>query len=106
MKDTNDFGTRLEKLCKEKGITPSELARRISLSRKSIFEWVGKSGRIPRDPLHLKKLCEFFEVSPAWLIWGEEEKVSTIESLISKTDLHVGMYEISIKKIDPRSKKE
>lgn len=104
MKNTNDFGTRLETLCKEYGITPSELARRISLSRKSVFEWVGKSGRMPRDPQHLKKLCDFFKVSPAWLLWGEEEKVSTIESLISKTELHSGLYEISIKKVDPRSK--
>lgn len=105
MKKTNSFGIRLERLCDDRGITPNELARRISIPRATVHEWIGSTGRMPRDPMHLKKLCEFFNIASSYLLWGEEEKVTTIDSLISKTDIHTGMYEITIKKVDPKSKK-
>lgn len=103
MKKTDSFGTRLETLCEREGISANELSRRITVSRKTVHEWVGSSGRMPRDPMHIKKLCEFFKVSSSWLLWGEDEKISTIESLISKTEIHTGMYEVTIKKVGSKS---
>lgn len=92
-------------LCEQMNIKPNELARRISIPRTSVHEWVGSAGRIPRDPQHLKKLCDFFNVSASFLLWGEEEKTTTLESLISKTEIHTGMYEIILKKVDPKNRK-
>lgn len=105
MKKKNDFGRRIEMLCEQKEISPNELARRISIPRTSVHEWVGASGRIPRDPQHLKKLCDFFGVSASFLLWGEDEKIMTIDSLISKTEIHTGLYEITLKKVDPKNNK-
>lgn len=96
----SDFGHRLEKLCKDRGITVSELSRKINVSRKTCYEWVGKSGRLPRDSNHLKKICDFFDVSCAWLLWGEDKHDLNLETLLSKTEIHCGSYEIIIKKIN------
>lgn len=105
MKKKTDFGLRLEKLCEQKEITPNELARRIGLPRSSVHDWTGASARLPRDPLHLKKLCEFFKVSPSFLLWGEEETAPTIEALISKTEIHTGLYEVILKKVNTKNEK-
>ncbi|MBX2995386.1 MAG: helix-turn-helix transcriptional regulator [Bdellovibrionaceae bacterium] len=105
MKKKTDFGQRIEMLCEQKEITPNELARRISIPRTSVHEWVGASGRVPRNLEHLKKLCDFFDVSASFLLWGEDEKTPTLESFISKTEIHTGLYEITLKKVDPKSKK-
>ena len=105
MKKTNAFGVRLEQLCKQKEISTNDLARRIAIPRATVHEWIGSSGRMPRDPEHLKKLCDFFNVSSAYLLWGEEEKTTSLDELISKTDIHTGMYQITIQKIDQKTKK-
>lgn len=97
----NEFGERLEKLCKERGIAVNELARRISISSKTVHEWVGTSGRLPRNPQHLKALSQFFSVSVDFLLFGEENQI-TLDGLISKTDLHTGLYEISIRRVSPK----
>lgn len=100
-KKKNDFGKRLEVLCKEKGISVIELSRRISVSSKTLYEWLGASGRLPRDPEHLRALSEFFSVSIEFLLFGEESRI-TIDSLISKTEIHTGLYEITIKRATPK----
>lgn len=100
-KKKNDFGKRLEALCKARGISANELSRKISVSSKTIYEWIGASGRIPRDPEHLRALSQLFSVSIEFLLFGEERSI-TIDSLISKTEIHTGLYEITIKKAIPK----
>ena len=97
----NEFGERLERLCKERGIAVNELARRISISSKTVHEWVGTSGRLPRNPQHLKALSQFFGVSLDFLLFGEENHIN-LENLISKTELHTGLYEISIRRVSQK----
>lgn len=101
MAKKNEFGERLEKLCKERGIAVNELARRISISSKTVHEWVGTSGRLPRNPQHLKALAQFFGVSLDFLLLGEENHIN-LENLISKTELHTGLYEISIRRVSQK----
>lgn len=103
-KKKNDFGKRLEELCKQKSISVSELSRRIGVSSKTIYEWMGADGRLPRDPDHLKALSEFFGVSLEHLLFGEETRI-TIDSLISKTEVHTGLYEITIRRATPKDEK-
>ncbi len=98
----NEFGQRLEKLCKERGIAVNELARRISISSKTVHEWVGLSGRLPRNPEHIKALAQFFGVTVNFLLFGEESHIN-LESLISKTEIHTGLYEISIRRVSPKN---
>ena len=101
MANKNEFGERLERLCKERGIAVNELARRISVSSKTVHEWVGTSGRLPRNPEHIKALSKFFNVSLDFLLFGEENQIN-LESLISKTELHTGLYEISIRRVSKK----
>ena len=96
----NNFGKRLEELCKKKGVSVNQLSRGISVSSSTCYEWMGASGRIPRDPEHLRALSKFFSVSLEFLLFGEDSEVVTIDSLLSKTELHTGLYEITIKRAD------
>ncbi len=102
MKKTSDFGTRLETLCRDRGIPINELARRISVSSTTVHEWIGKSGRLPRNPDHLKKLSDFFNVSLEFLLFGEEQN-SSLEAFLQKSEIHTGLYEITIKKVSQKN---
>jgi len=101
-KKNNDFGKRLEELCKENGVSVNELSRSISVSSKTVYEWIGSTGRLPRDPEHLKALAKFFSVSLEFLLFGEVSQMTSIDSLFSKTEIHTGLYEITIKKAEPK----
>lgn len=101
MAKKNEFGQRLERLCKERGIAVNELARRISISSKTVHEWVGSSGRLPRNPDHIKALAQFFNVGVEFLLFGEENHIN-LESLISKSEIHTGLYEISIRRVSKK----
>lgn len=94
-----DFGETLQLLCQRKGLTQKQLAKSIGVSAKTIQEWFGKSGRVPRDPKHLKSLSDFFNVSIHFLLFGEEDPNHLITEILDKTEIHTGLYEISIKKV-------
>lgn len=55
-----DFYNRLKKLCRERGTTPSAVAKEIGLGNSSAVYW--KRGSIPRATT-LKKLSDYFGVS-------------------------------------------
>ncbi len=103
-KEIADFGERLEGLCKDRGISINELSRRIGVSSKTVHTWVGKNGASPRRPDDLKKLCEFFDVSLEFLVFGEERS-ENIEALFSKSEIHTGLYEITIKRVAKKDSK-
>ena len=102
MKKTSDFGARLETLCRDRGIPINELARRISVSSTTVHEWIGKSGRLPRNPDHLKKLSDFFRVSLEFLLFGEEQNPS-IEAFLQKSEIHTGLHAITINKVSQKN---
>lgn len=102
----SDFGTILERLLKERRITQKELSKAVSVSAKTVSEWVGKGGRIPRSPKQLKLLANFFGVSVHYLLFGEDDPQTVIENIFEKTDIHTGLYQITIKKVVPRSMKK
>jgi transcriptional regulator with XRE-family HTH domain len=93
------FGEILQSLCKRNELTQKELAKAISVSPKTIQEWIGKSGRIPRDPKHLKKLANYFDISLHYLLFGEDDPQHLIEDILDKSEIHTGLYEITIKKV-------
>lgn len=99
-KKNNDFGKRLEELCKERRISVNELSRNISVSSKTVYEWMGTAGRLPRDPEHLRSLAAYFSVSIEFLLFGEPPEVISLDNLLFKTEIHKGFYEITIKKAD------
>jgi len=92
-----EFGGRLKQLMKKKNLTGKKLSRDLDISYNSIQEWL--SSRMPRDPQVLKKLSNYFGVSVYFLLYGEEDPASLISNILDKTEIHTGLYEISIKRV-------
>jgi transcriptional regulator with XRE-family HTH domain len=95
------FGETLQMLMKHQNLSARELARRLEVPQKTLSEWV-ISNRTPRDPLVLKKMSNLFNCSVHFLLFGEEDRKNTIEDLLEKTEIHAGLYEISIKRVRAR----
>jgi transcriptional regulator with XRE-family HTH domain len=93
------FGRNLESLMQEKNLSTRTLAKNINLPYKTVQEWLGANFRMPRDPQVLKKLAEYFDCSVYFLLFGEEDPKSLIGEILEKTEIHTGIYEISIKKV-------
>jgi transcriptional regulator with XRE-family HTH domain len=84
---------------KDRGLSGRELAKQTGLPYKSLAEWIGQGSRFPRDPAALKKLADFFGVSIHHLLYGEEDPQSILAQLIERTEIHTGMYEITVKRV-------
>lgn len=100
------FGLVLESLMRERNLSVRALATELGLPPKTIQEWIGANGRVPRHPESLKKLAEYFNVSIHFLLFGEQDPHNFISEVLEKTELHSGLYEITIKKVKTRSTKE
>lgn len=97
-KQTETFADRLRTARKSKALGQTELAEKIDVSKGSIGNWeIGPSQ--PR-PETLGKLAAILEVSPAWLLYGEENKRfelgdKPIESRRPPESSHLGYMELS-----------
>jgi transcriptional regulator with XRE-family HTH domain len=99
------FGEILEILMADKRISISTLAKDLKVPSRTVQEWIGKAGRVPRNLESIKKLAEYFDVSVHYLLFGEEDPRSLIDNILEKTAIHTGMYEITIKKVKPKDRK-
>lgn len=93
------FGENLQRLMQKRNLTGRALARELDLPYKTVQEWVGPSGRIPRDPDTLKRVAQFFDCSIHFLLFGEEDPKLNLTNWLEKTVIHSGLYEITIKKV-------
>ena len=97
---SKSFGEVIKQLMKEKNLSVSQLAKAINCPAKTVQEWLGPHGRMPRDPKHLKTLAEHFNISVHHLLYGEDDPKSTINAIFDKTEVHSGTYELTIKRIN------
>ena len=93
------FGEVLESLMNEHNLSVRSLTKELKLPAKTIQEWVGTHGRTPRQPESLKKLADYFKCSIHYLLFGEQEPYNIINEILEKTEIHSGLYEISIRKV-------
>lgn len=93
------FGQNLKELMERDRVSVAQVAKAVGEPTKTVQEWVGAHGRSPRSLDVLPKLAAFFKVSIARLVSGDEEAHSSIQSILEKTEIHTGLYEISIKKV-------
>jgi len=96
------FGANIKKLLVARNMSVRELAIQLSLPVASVNEWVGSKGRLPRDLEVFKKLAAFFGISTHELLYGEPDPKSFIGELLEKTEIHTGLYEISVKRVTPK----
>lgn len=94
------FAKNLKLLIRQKGLTTAQLAKGISTSPKTISDWL--TGRTPRDLVAVAKCAEYFGVSVHFLLYGEEDPKSAIGQILEATEIHTGLYEISIKKVNKK----
>lgn len=96
------FATTLKTLIRQKASSVNELAREINVSPKTINDWL--TGRTPRDLDAIRRCAQFFDVSVHHLLFGIEDKKNLIEDLLERTEIHTGLYEISIRKVSSKRK--
>lgn len=95
-----EFGVILEGLIKSRKISVRQFAKEIGQNQSTVSEWVGKNGRFPKSPDILKTIAKYFNVTIHELLYGEpEESQFQISELLEKTEIHTGLYEITIKKV-------
>lgn len=82
---------QLKALLKRDGITVAQLAKKTGISAKSIYHYL--EGRMPRNLEHIRKICEAFNVSSDYLLFGVQSKVAPGEELIP-----FGLYDVFLKK--------
>lgn len=95
-----EFAKTLKTVLRQKAITTGELAKEINVSPKTISDWL--TGRTPRDLDAVKRCADHLKVSVHFLLYGQDDRTSLIEELLHKTEIHTGLYEISIKKVSPK----
>lgn len=99
------FGEILERLMKQSKISVRTLATDLETSPKTVQEWIGKGGRMPRNPDALKKIAKHFDVSIHFLLFGEEDELNTIKDIFESSEIHSGLYEITIKKVNKKKQR-
>ena len=98
-----EFGTILEQLIKARKISVRQFAKEIGQKPSSVNEWTGKNARFPTSPAILKDIANYFSISVHELLYGEPDKNTfPISELLQKTEIHTGLYEITIKKVDQK----
>lgn len=103
MQGKKSFGQNIEELMTQKRYTVSTLAKELKVPAKTVHEWVGKNGRMPRNPDVIRKLSEILSVSLHFLMFGEEDPRNPLNQFLEKTEIHTGLYEITIKKVNPKN---
>ncbi len=104
---SNTFGKTLAELMKQKGVSGRVLANKLGVPHRTVQEWVGSHGnRMPRDPAILKNLSSYFSVSVHFLLYGEQDPRNPLNELLEKTELHTGLYEVTIRRVQPKNGKK
>lgn len=67
-----EFGRRLNEAVALRGLSQAELARRLSVRRATVGEWLNH-GRVPSGAIMLK-LPDLLGVSADWLLLGRGER--------------------------------
>lgn len=98
-----EFAKTLKTILRQKAKTTGDLAREINVSPKTIQDWL--TGRTPRDLDAVRRCAEYLGVSVHFLLYGENDGHNLIEQVLEKTELHTGLYEITIKKVSSKTKR-
>lgn len=86
----DNIGLYIKKLRTEKGLTQEELGERMGVKKAAVQKWEsGAVKNLKRDTI--VKLSEFFNVSPATFVEGEEKETSNIAAVYLE-----GIYKIPV----------
>lgn len=94
------FAITLKLVMRQKGVKIAELSRAIDVPVKTVGDWLG--GAIPRDLDGVRRAALYFSVTVHYLLFGEEDVRNPVAEFLERTEVHTGLYEISIRKVTPR----
>ena len=103
---SKSFGEQLKLLMEQRNLSAAKLGKTIGVSPKTILEWMDRGGRMPRDPKHIRALCDYFQVSTHQLLFGEDDPRSSIGAILDKTEIHTGTYEVTVKRVSIKEGKK
>ena len=98
----SSFGKNLSELMKTRNLSGRKLAEDLMVPYRTVQEWIGPGSRMPRDSENIRKLAEYFQCSTHFLLFGVEDPRSLIGEILDKTEIHTGLYEITIRKVSAR----
>lgn len=96
------FGQNLKALMARDRVNASTVAKAIGEPAKTVQEWIGAPARTPRSLEVIPKLASYFKVSTHFILTGEEDPRDSLGVFLEKTEIHSGLYEISIKKVQSK----
>ena len=67
---TTTLGDRIQSEMQRKGLSMRALARSMETAQPTVFKWI--HGQNEPSLKSLKKMADIFNVSPSWLIYGDE----------------------------------
>lgn len=88
----------LKRLIEEKGISYNELARRSGVPKTNLLNW--SEGANPQVD-QLLRVADVLEVSLDYLVASRKEETD-LDKILDKVSMHVGLYEVSIKKVSKK----
>lgn len=91
----------LESLCKKKGITLAELARRSDVPKQTLHNWT--IGRRSIDPVQIKRVSQVLETSVHYLLFGENDPFESPTEEILK-EIFSGDVRVTLHRIERRRK--
>lgn len=96
-----NFAKQLKSLLRRDGITVSHLSRKTGIPAKTIYHYL--EGRTPRKLEHVKVICESFQVTSDYLLFGVQPIGSDKQEFVA-----IGTYDVYLKKrnsIHPKEEK-
>ncbi|MEN9487180.1 MAG: hypothetical protein RIR56_868 [Bacteroidota bacterium] len=94
-----DFGENLAILISKKYKSVAAFSKATGINVKTLEGWCGKNSRFPSRAEYIKKMADALDVSVHELMFGEPDNRESIATIFEKSEIHTGMYEITIKKV-------
>jgi transcriptional regulator with XRE-family HTH domain len=94
-----NLSKNLRNLLNEKNLSVSALARETGVPKTNIQQWLnGSSPNIEQ----LNMVASYFAVSIDYLAFNKEDQ-DVVSQIFSKLEVHTGLYEISVKKMQRKA---
>lgn len=97
-----ELNERIIQARKQAGLTQEQLGEKLGVSRQAVSKW--ESGQANPDVSYVMEMCRIFNVSADWLLFGTEQKASTVvQATIPKGKARHGYTLYMTERFDPNA---
>lgn len=94
-----DLAKNLAKLCAERGITLTQLARLSGVKQPTLHGW--STGRSVKKIDDLKKVCEVLKVSVHFVLYGTQDPFESSEQILE--EIFSGDVRVTLHRVNPKT---